>query len=182
MAVHRKKGRFQALRAGGRTVVGVDYSADQLRLARQRRVPGEWLAQADGAALPFGDAVFSTVATLGLSTDVNDFAAVIRDAARVLRPGGTVVHYGAHPCFTGPHTEDREDGGRIAHPTYRTGDWHRPAPWWREGGIRQRLGMRHVPLAELLNAFIAAGLVITRVVEPLDDPVPRVLALRAEKP
>ena len=79
------------------------------------------------------------------------------------------------------HTEGRVDGGRVVHPTYRTVGWHPPAPWWGEGGIRHRLGMRHLPLADLLNSFTAAGLTITRTVEPRTDPVPWVLALRSEK-
>ncbi|SEH01382.1 hypothetical protein SAMN05444920_12086 [Nonomuraea solani] len=117
--------------------------------------------------------------TFWLSTDVDDFTAVVSEAARVLRPGGTLVYYGAHPCFTGPHSEDLPDGGRVIHPTYRTSGWHRAAPWWRENGIRRRLGMRHMPLSELLGAFLAAGLVITDVLEPSSDPVPRTLAIRA---
>ncbi|KAB8193052.1 methyltransferase domain-containing protein [Nonomuraea phyllanthi] len=170
------------LRATGRTVVGLDYSADQLRLAERRRAPGEPLIRGDAAALPFADATFPTVVTVWLSTDVDDFTSVVREAARVLRPGGTLVCYGAHPCFTGPHTEDLPDGGRVVHPTYRTPGWHSSAPWWREDGVRRRLGMRHTPLAELLNAFVSAGLVISRFLEPPGGPVPRVLALRAEKP
>ncbi|TWD82752.1 methyltransferase family protein [Kribbella amoyensis] len=172
---------LQTLRSTGRTVVGLEYSADQLRLARGRAGRGEVLIQGDAAVLPFADGVFSTVAALWLSTDVDDFAAVLGEAARVLRPGGVVVFYGAHPCFNGPHTEGRADEGRIVHPTYRRVGWHPPAPWWGVGGIRQRLGMRHVPLAELLNAFAEAGLVITRTVEPRSEPVPWVLGLRAEK-
>ncbi|RZT26905.1 methyltransferase family protein [Kribbella sp. VKM Ac-2569] len=172
---------LQTLHSTGRTVVGLEYSADQLGLAQQRAADGKALVQGDAAELPFADAVFSTVAVLWLSTDVDDFAAVLREAARVLHPGGVLVFYGAHPCFNGPHTESRPDDGRIVHPTYRTVGWHPPAPWWGEGGIRQRLGMRHVPLADLLNAFAGAGLAITRTVEPRTDPVPWVLALRAEK-
>jgi SAM-dependent methyltransferase len=172
---------LQTLRTTGRTVIGLEYSADQLRLARRRTARGEALVRADAATLPFADAVFSTVAALWLSTDVDDFAAVLREAARVLRPRGVLVFYGAHPCFNGPHTEARADGGRIVHPTYRTASWHSPAPWWGEGGIRRRLGMRQLPLAELLNSFTDAGLTITRTVEPRTEPVPWVLGLRAEK-
>ncbi|MEV6281948.1 class I SAM-dependent methyltransferase [Kribbella sp. NPDC051770] len=172
---------LQTLRSTGRTVVGLEYSADQLRLARKRSAPGELLTRADAAALPFADAVFSAVTMLWISTDVDDFAAVVREAARVLRPDGVLAFYGAHPCFNGPHTETRADEGRIVHPTYRTSGWHAAAPWWGENGIRHRLGMRHVPLADLLNAFARAGLTITRAIEPRNDPVPWILALRAEK-
>lgn len=172
---------LQTLRTAGRAVVGLESSADQLRLAKQRAIDSEALVRADAATVPFADGVFSTVAALWLSTDVDDFAAVLREASRVLRPGGVLVYYGVHPCFNGPHTEGRADGGRVVHPTYRTAGWHPPAPWWGEGGIRQRLGMRHVPLADLLNSFIGAGLTITRIEEPRSDPVPWVLAVRAEK-
>jgi hypothetical protein len=40
----------------------------------------------------------------------------------------------------------------------------------------------HHPLAELLNAFIRAGLVLEQVAEPGDRPVPVMLAIRARKP
>jgi SAM-dependent methyltransferase len=171
---------FQAVRATGRVPIGVDCSADQLRYARARGV----CVQADAAALPFADGVFPTVLMVWISTDVDDFAAVVREAARVLRPGGLLVFWGAHPCFIGPHTEYREDGGRIVHPTYRLGAWHEPQPWWRGGhGLRRRVGMRHVPLAELLHAFLDAGLVIKRVAEPEPHhPVPFGLALRVARP
>jgi hypothetical protein len=42
--------------------------------------------------------------------------------------------------------------------------------------------MRQHPLAELLNAFLATGLVIEYVAEPGDRPVPVILAIRARKP
>ncbi|MFC5817252.1 class I SAM-dependent methyltransferase [Nonomuraea harbinensis] len=96
------------IRATGRTVVGLDRSADQLRLAR-RRDPAP-LLQGDGHALPFGDGAFGTVTALWLSTDIPDFAALTKEAARVLRPGGLLLFYGVQPCFNGPHIEKREDG------------------------------------------------------------------------
>ena len=39
--------------------------------------------------------------------------------------------------------------------------------------------MRHLPLVELLNAFLGAGLRIDHVVEPREEPLQYVLALRA---
>jgi hypothetical protein len=96
---------------------------------------------------------------LWISTDVDDVAAVLDETAWILRPGGLAVFYVAHPCFNGPHTQWIDDGGVRAHPTYRLADWHPEAPWWGPF-VRKRVGMRHHPLAELLNAFISAGLVI----------------------
>jgi len=168
---------FDVLAATGRTVVGLDRSADQLRIARGR---SRLIVQADAGALPFADATFPAVAALWISTDVDDFSAVLAEAARVLVPGGPLAFYGVHPCFNGPHTQWMGDGGILAHPTYRLAGWHQEAPWWGYN-LRRRCGMRHHPLAELLNAFIRTGLVIEHVAEPGDRPVPVTLAVRARK-
>jgi SAM-dependent methyltransferase len=170
--------QFSALAATGRTVVGLDYSADQLRVAQGR---SRSIVRGDGAALPFADGTFGTVATLWISTDVDDFGAVLAEAVRVLRPGGLVGFYGAHPCFNGPHIEWLDDGGVRAHPTYRQAGWQPAAPWWGKF-IRVRVGMRQYPLADLLNAFVRTGLVIEHVAEHGDRAVPTILALRARKP
>ena len=169
---------FDVLAATGRTVVGLDRSADQLRIARGRN---RQIVQGDAAALPFADGTFRAVATLWISTDVDDFTLVLAEASRVLVPGGRLVFYGAHPCFNGPHTQLLDDGGILAHPTYRQAGWHQEAPWWGPY-VRKRVGVRHHPLAELLNAFIRTGLVIEHVAEPGDRPVPVNLAIRARKP
>ena len=168
---------FGVLAGTGRTVVGLDRSADQLRIARGR---SRQVVQADGAALPFADGTFPAVVTLWVSTDVDDFASVLGETARVLRPGGLAVFYGAHPCFNGPHVQWLDDGGIIAHPTYRRAGWHPEAPWWG-ARVRKRVGMRHHPLADLLNAFIGTGLLIEHVAELGDRPVPAVLGIRARK-
>jgi SAM-dependent methyltransferase len=166
---------FEAIRATGRTPVGLDYSADQLRLAAPRH---DKLVQADAAALPFADNTFPTVAIMWLSTDVDDFGAVVKEASRVLQPNGLVTFYGVHPCFNGPCVQGREGGGLIVHPTYRVAGWHEPAPWWKPDGIRRRTGMRHLPLMDLVNAFVEAGLTIERMVEPGGQPVPSALGIR----
>jgi len=168
---------FDVLAGAGWTVVGLDRSADQLRIARDR---SRHIVQADAAALPFADGIFPAVVTLWISTDVDDFAAVLAESARVLRPGGLAVFYGAHPCFNGPHTQWLDDGGVLAHPTYRQAGWHPEAPWWG-AFVRKRVGMRHHPLPDVLNAFIRTGLVIEHIAELADRPVPAILGIRARK-
>jgi hypothetical protein len=116
-----------------------------------------------------------------ISTDVDDFGAVLAEATRVLEPGGTFLCYGAHPCFNGPHIEWLADGGVRAHPTYRDAGWHAESSWWGVN-VRKRVGMRHSPLAEILNAFIAIGLAIEHIAESGTRPVPNTLAIRARKP
>ena len=170
---------FDAIRSTGRSVVGLDHSSDQLRIAAGR---DRAVVQGDAAALPFADAVFPTVVSLWASTDVDDWAQAMKESARVLRPGGLFVFYGAHPCFNGPHVQNRDDGARIVHPGYRDAGRHEAAPWWSEGGVRQRLGMRHMPLGDLLNGVLDAGLSLTRVSEPREHAIPYVLAFSARRP
>ena len=169
---------LDALAATGRTVVGLDRSADQLRYARHR---SRHVIQGDGAALPFSDGSFGAVAAIWISTDVDDFTAVLTDAARVLRPDGHLLFYGVHPCFNGPHVEWLDDGGIRAHPGYRLSGWHQESPWWGFQ-VRRRVGMRHHPLAELLTGFISAGLQIEHVAERGGRVIPTILTIRARKP
>src|ERR1700739_4631462 len=51
---------FDALASSGRTVIGLDRSADQLRIARARDRGGQ-IVQGDGAALPFADGTFPAI-------------------------------------------------------------------------------------------------------------------------
>ncbi|GAA2798288.1 class I SAM-dependent methyltransferase [Kribbella solani] len=170
---------FGTIRATGRTVVGLDFSADQLRRARTR-TDGP-LMRGDATKLPFADRSFDTAVTMWISTDVEDFATVVREATRVLRPGGVLVVYGVHPCFNGPHMYFNEDGSRLVHPTYRQRGWHDESPYWSEDGIRRRVGMHHVPLADFLNAFLVPSLSIERFEEPDGPEVPHALAVRARR-
>jgi SAM-dependent methyltransferase len=166
-----------ALAATGRIVVGLDRSIDQCHTAQRRC---DRIIQADAAALPFADSTFSAVAALWISTDVDDFRAVLAEATRVLVPDRPLVFYGAHPCFNGPHVQWMDDGGVLAHATYRETGWHQTSPWWGNN-VRRRVGMRHHPLAELLNAFLSTGLTIEHVAELGDQPIPTILAIRARK-
>ncbi len=78
-----------ALRFRGH-VVGVDFTAEMLRVARTRSARIPWL-QADALQLPFADESFEAV-TVGYGLrNLADLPAGLREMRRVLRPGGKLV-------------------------------------------------------------------------------------------
>jgi SAM-dependent methyltransferase len=162
----------------GWTVTGVDISTDQLRLARGRGIE---VVQADSADLPFDDRSFDAVVSVGTHTDVDDFAATVREAARVLTHGGPMVYVGVHPCFVGPHCWYTDGELPIMHPGYRDTSRRSEAPGiWGEG-LRAKVGATHLPLGLFVQAFLDAGFVLEHVEEPDDREYPKMLAIRAHR-
>ena len=170
-----------ALLERGWRVVGVDLSGDQLRLARQRTEgPDAWLVAADAAALPFADGAFDAVVSVLTHTDLDDPERAFAEAARVVRRGGRVVYVGTHPCFVTPFVERRPTGVHLLHPGYRERGWHRAGPGFGQG-IRPRVGVHHLPLADLVGAALGAGLTLTRLEEPGEDDYPVLIALQLQR-
>jgi len=92
--------------AGGRQIVGLDFSLEMLRLAqrRSRSVPhGERTHFVLGSALrsPFRDAVFDGVMSAFVLRNVSDLALFFNQAFRVLRPGGKFVSLDMFPPSKG---------------------------------------------------------------------------------
>ncbi|MDT7846148.1 class I SAM-dependent methyltransferase [Streptomyces justiciae] len=159
----------------GWTPIGVDLSRGQLRHAAAR-LP---VAVADAAALPLADASVPAAVCVLASTDVPDYAAVVREIARVLAPGGRFVHLGVHPCFVGAFADRSEPGRVVLDEGYA--DRSRTLGGWNPAGVRARVGAWHVPLADLLNAALAAGLRLERTVERGREGVPEVFGFAAVK-
>lgn len=74
----------------GLRVVGVDYSLPTLAKARNRSAPTLSFCAADAVRLPFRDATFDGALCFGLLQAVSDSAPVVRELARVLKPGATL--------------------------------------------------------------------------------------------
>jgi SAM-dependent methyltransferase len=162
------------VRSLGRVPIGIDISAGMLRHARSR-LP---IVRANGEALPFPDASFSSVIAVMIHTDVEDYPAVLREASRVLVPGGCLVHIGVHPCFCGGFADRSDSEAIVLRPGYLDGHWTKES--WTEQGLRDKVGAQHIPLPELLRTFVDAGLVLDRFQEG-GFPTPTVLSIKARK-
>jgi SAM-dependent methyltransferase len=158
----------------GWTPVGVDLSAGMLRYARGR-LP---VARADAERLPAGDSSVPAVASVMAHTDMPRYPAVLREAARVLRPSGVFVHVGVHPCFCGGFADRSDPNAVVIRPGYLDSCWTKAS--WTDKGVRDKVGATHWPLPKLLHAFLDAGLSLEQFAEG-GEPTPAVLAIKARK-
>jgi SAM-dependent methyltransferase len=167
--------RAAQVRSLGWTPVGVDLSTGMLRRAGDRlRV-----MQADAGRLPVAGGCVSAIVAVMVHTDMPGYPAVLREAARVLRPGGALVHVGVHPCFCGGFADRSDPAAVVIRPGYLDGHWTKAS--WTDQGVRDKVGATHLALPELFHAFLHAGLTLERFTEG-GEPTPAVLAVRARKP
>lgn len=161
----------------GWRVVGVDASRRLLGLARSRGVE---TVLADAAALPFADASVDAAVATWIHTDVDDFSAVLREVARVLRAGAPFVYVGGHPCFVGPHSRFLgAEGVPELHAGYRRTEYYTDAPGVSPTGLRAKVGATHLPLGRFVQAFVDAGLRLEHFEEDeLGREYPYMVALR----
>jgi SAM-dependent methyltransferase len=158
----------------GWTPVGVDISSRMLSYARDR-LP---TARADATRLPIRDASLPAVIAMMVHTDMPAYPDVLREAARVLRPGGVFVHVGVHPCFCGGFADRSDLDAVVIRPGYQDGHWTKAS--WTDRGVRDKVGAIHRPLPELLHAFLDAGLTFERFTES-NESAPTVLAIKTRK-
>jgi SAM-dependent methyltransferase len=163
----------------GWSVVGVDVSEAMLIRARAY---GAELHRASAESLPFENESFDAAVSLWLHTDVDDFPAILREAARVLRTGAPFAYIGAHPCFVGPHSRFiAAEGVPTLHPGYRRTEWYDSGPAIGPDGLRARVGATHLPLGLFVQAFVDAGFQIHDFEELGWREYPYKLALRCRR-
>jgi len=150
---------------GGR-VTAFDVSAGQLQQARRldttTRVRVERLVQADAQRLPFRAGAFEVVVSaFGALPFVADSAGVMRECARVLRPGGRLVFSVTHPLrWAFP-----DDPGLLGL-TVRQSYFDR-TPYVEVDSTGAAVYVEHHrTLGDRVRELVAAGFVLEDLVEP----------------
>jgi SAM-dependent methyltransferase len=144
----------RALAGRGHRVVGIDASPTLARLAREAG-GFEEVVTGDAAALPFADGAFDLVVAFMTPQDMDDLEGALREAARVLAPGGRLALATVHPL-----NSFRLHDGASYFSRFRYSD-----PMER-GGVAVVFHSVHLPLADLLGAVLDAGLVLEALREP----------------
>ncbi len=174
---------LDGLSALGWQVTGLDISTDQLRIARERVANRDVdLVHGNAQCLPFEAESFDAVVSLFSHTDLDDFRAAMREVARVLRRGGRFVYVGLHPCFVGPHSQQRGRAVPALHAGYRAAGRYTDGPGISPDGLWVRVSGMHLTLGNLIQAVLDATLILERFEEDGDDDYPRRIALQARRP
>jgi SAM-dependent methyltransferase len=151
------------LAAQGASAVAVDLSIGMLRqgvaIDPAALVP---MVQADACRLPLADSsVDLACSAYGAVPFVADSAALMREVARVLRPGGRWVFSASHP-IRWALPDDPGEGGLVVRSSYfdRT-------PYVEEGLRGDAVYVEHHrTLGDRVRELVAAGFVLDDVVEP----------------
>ena len=150
----------------GAQVVATDLSAgmvrkglDLNRQARERSVP---FAQCDAVDLPFADASFDVLFTAyGAVPFVADTSRLMREAARVLRPGGRFVFSTTHP-FRWAFPDDPGALGLTLTQSY----FDRTPYVEADSDGEATYVEHHRTVGDRVRELVAAGLVLVDLVEP----------------
>jgi SAM-dependent methyltransferase len=149
----------------GARVVGLDLSAGMLRhaaqAARETGLPVP-LVQADAGRLPFADSSFDLACSaFGAVPFVADSAAVMREVARVLRPGGRWVFSVTHP-LRWIFPDDPGEAGLTVAQSY----FDRTPYTEVDSAGNPTYVEHHRTLGDRVREIVAAGLVLEDLVEP----------------
>jgi SAM-dependent methyltransferase len=153
------------LAARGARVVGLDLSAGMLRHAvegAERTGIAVPLVQADAGRLPFTDGSFDLACSaFGAVPFVADSAAVMREVARVLRPGGRWVFAVNHPMRWMFSDDPGPDGLTVVQPYFDRTPYVEVDAFDRATYVEH-----HRTLGDRVRELVAAGLVLYDLVEP----------------
>ncbi len=169
----------------GAAMTGIDFAPTFIKYAAEAEVAdplGIRYQNADAAALPFADANFDFATAFMSLMDMPHQDLALREARRVLRPGGFLQFTILHPCFCPPHrrvlrdadgkTRAIEVAGYFDSIDGREDVWHfstLPASE-RARDLPFRTPRFHRTLSAWVEMIVAAGFMIEAMREPTASP------------
>jgi SAM-dependent methyltransferase len=177
------------LRRLGYDVTGVDGSATLIAAAREADPDGRY-ELADAAALPLPGGCADLVTAFMSLHDIDDLDGALREAARILVPGGRLRTAIVHPINSAGSFPTREPDAIFEIRDSYFEERRSNATFTRDG-LTITFASRHRPLERMARAILDAGLLIDHVgeIEDLADPpgtpwrrLPLFLHLGALKP
>lgn len=165
-------------RAGARPV-GADISPRLIAQAREEEAREPLGIRYEIASFshlsPFDDASFDAVVSFMALMDGPDYAGAMREAYRVLRPGGMLAFSITHPCFLTQGLDWlRDEEGQ--HTVLTVSHYFDEEPWverWRFGHAPQHYATRRfaIPrfprtMSDYVNGIVRAGFVLKAMEEP----------------
>jgi SAM-dependent methyltransferase len=184
------------LTARGHRVTAIDASPSLVRAASAAD-PESVYRVANAEVLPFADASFDVVVAYNSLIDVQDLEAALREAARVLTPGGSMGVCVTHPVRdAGSYVDDSASAAFVIGGSYRGGRPSYDRVSERDGLAMNFRGGHTYDLETYSRAFETAGLLVGRIREPapssIDHPgapglsrgdrIPLFLMMRLVKP
>ena len=161
------EGRFcRMLRHNGVFPTGIDPTPPLIAAARARD-PGGVYVEAEAERLPFGDESFDLIVSYLSLIDISDVQAAIREMARVLQPGGSMLIANLNSfntaCADTGWVKDNT-GRRLFYPIDHY--LRERAMWIEYRGIR--IVNHHRPMSTYMRALLDEGLRLVY----FDEPVP----------
>jgi SAM-dependent methyltransferase len=158
------------LKARGHRVVGIDASATLIAAARELDPDGDYRV-ADAAAVPLQDASADLVLAFMTLQDFDDMEAAVREAARLLEPGGHFCVAIVHPINSAGHFAAHEpDSAFVIRGSYF--EQRRERESFERDGHRLTFNSEHRPLESYFSALESAGFVVERLREVPDSTAP----------
>jgi SAM-dependent methyltransferase len=174
--------------ARGHAVTAVDVSPALVAAAADADPASRYLTAA-AEALPFEAGAFDLAVAYNSLMDVDDMPAAVREAARVLEPGGRLAVCVTHPLENAGRFAADEDGAPFVIEGSYLGTRRFEVVAERDG-LSMEFGGRAYDLETYFSALEAAGFVVERLVEPAPSSpretrwnrVPMFLMLRCRLP
>jgi len=147
----------------GHTVLAIDRSPTMVRYAREAD-PELDVREGDATALPLEDDAADLVVSFMSLINTDDLEAAVREAARVLGPGGSYCVAIVHPINTAGAFTSREDDAPFVIEGSYFEQTRKELPVERDG-LQMTFLDQHRPLEEYFCALEGAGLLVEQLRE-----------------